>query len=222
MEMMRYFGKILPVILFLISGLSFAATTKARFGIVTNLETDHIADRVDELGVTWVRIGIYWDQVEPSKGHFDWRGPDAMIDRATERGLKVFATIHATPRWASGHRSAAAPPMHARDWKDFVSAVAERYKNQTALRAYGMWNEPDLEKFWTGNQKEYMNKILIPGYEAVKAVNSNLLVGGPELSQHWVGSSKWSLKEILNTAGRYIDIITQHYYPDKNETIRSE
>jgi len=180
------------------------------FGIVTDLETEEIADKVGELGVRWVRMTIHWDKVELKKGKMDWRVPDGKIARAIERRLKVFVTIHGTPRWANGNKSQEFPPQDGNDWSAFVSAVAARYDR---VKAIGLWNEPNLKNFWRGSAEEYVNRILIPGSSAVKAVNPGMLICAPEMSHHWKNEQQWSLSKILQS-GAEIDVVTQHVYPD--------
>lgn len=104
------------------------------------------------------------------------------------------------------------PPLNSQDWYDFVKTVAERYKNQRFVKAYGMWNEPNLEEFWTGNRNAYIRLILIPGYLAVKSVKKTLLIGAPEMSDRCDESSEWNIQDTMIAAGQYIDVLTQHYY----------
>jgi beta-glucosidase/6-phospho-beta-glucosidase/beta-galactosidase len=190
-------------------------SNREQWGINSNFESDSIADLVSDLGVGWARLSIDWNRVETSKGIFDWTVPDIEIQRAMKRRLKLFITLGGTPAWANGRRATNVPPLNRQDWYDFVRSVAERYKHYRLVRAYGMWNEPNLKEFWTGGRKNYINLILIPGYMAVKSVNETLLVGAPEMSHQWTGSSEWNLKRIMESAEQYIDVLTQHYYPTK-------
>jgi hypothetical protein len=183
------------------------------WGICSNLESEAIADKVSGLGVGWVRLGIWWQQVEQRRGVFNWDIPDIEIGRAVERGLNVFITIHGTPSWANGGKSHQYPPNRSSYWVNFVTATAKRYGRYPQVRAIGMWNEPNLPGFWMGTPEEYISKILIPGSQAVKKAKPSLLVGAPELSDDWIHQPEWHIQKFLNS-GATINVVTQHVYRD--------
>jgi hypothetical protein len=201
-------------LLFVLSPASNAASSKGSYGINSGLENDSIAAKVEQLGVAWVRLTINWFHVERSPGKYDWSGPDGIIARAEARGLNVYVTLNGTPRWANGGKAEKYPPRSAKAWSRFVRATVAHYKNVRAVKAYGLWNEPNVKKFWTGTSDEYVRKILIPGYKAVKAVKPSILVGAPEISHHWILQQEWNLGELMTSYGRYVDVVATHYYMD--------
>lgn len=184
------------------------------FGINSELESKEIADKIQELGASWVRVTADWFRIEKTKGEFDWSEPDTQLRLAAQRDLKVYMLLYGAPGWANGGKSERYPPVKTEDWIDFVKAITHRYSRHSALGGFGMWNEPNLTRFWSGSKKEYVEKILVPGYEAVKTVNRDLPVGAPELSHHWMDQGKWRLWDILKAADGHFDVVTVHYYPD--------
>ena len=73
-------------------------------------------DAMGQLGATWVRAFVRWDQVEPA-GPDRWdAGALADLEQYTAvaqlRGIKVVAVVVGAPQWASGaaEPSAAARP----------------------------------------------------------------------------------------------------------------
>lgn len=179
----------------------------------SGLEDNSIANLVQGLGVSWVRLSAYWKWIEISKGVYDWSALDSVINRGTNRNLKMFISIGATPSWANGGKADNVPPLNNTDYGDFCFAVANRYKNNSLVKAYGMWNEPDVSMFWNGTRQQYQNKILIPGSKKIHQAKSTLLVGAPELSDDWPNDqSHWGLGLLLDTAGAQIDVATVHYY----------
>ncbi len=193
------------------------ADLSSPWGVNTGLESEMISDTVVQLGAKWVRFPIDWFRVEKSKGVFDWRLSDAQVSRARARNLQMYVVLYGTPRWANGGKSESDPPILAEDWAHFVTAVVRRYGGTSGIRLFGMWNEPNVGKFWKGNARDYVDKILIPGARAVKSVDPALLVGGPELSHHSKNQSDWKLSKILESAESYVDLVTLHYYPDSGE-----
>src|SRR5438132_1581089 len=63
------------------------------------------------------------------------------------------------------------PPKDLQDYANFVRAVASRYKGR--IRAYEIWNEPNLAREWCGKPpsgKEYV-QLLKLAYETIKAAD---------------------------------------------------
>jgi len=55
---------------------------------------------VDDLGVTSVRLPVYWSDVEVAEGQYDFTRLDAMLDAAAARDLSVTLAIGMkVPRW---------------------------------------------------------------------------------------------------------------------------
>jgi len=100
-----------------------------------------------------------WAQLEPEKGNWDWRMLDRTVALAESHGVEVLYTMGRTPRWASarpaqmGRNPNAEPggmaePKNLEDWRNYVRTVATRYKGR--IKAYEIWNEPNLENFYSG------------------------------------------------------------------------
>ena len=167
-------------------------------------------DRVERAGIGWVRIDFIWAAVETQRGVYDWHLYDALVGAAQQRGLSVLAIIAYTPQWATDGPEIAGVPRDVEDWKTFCTKAAKRYRGRIA--AWEIWNEPNLTKFWAGTREQYWQQILIPGADAIHAVDPHALVAGPALAH--VGSRDWHhwLLETLQTAGDKIDVVTHHLY----------
>lgn len=208
----RFF--VLFVLFFSLLSGSSEARPRRFYGINSDLQTDPIADRVKELGVGWARITITWYSVEPQKGNFDWSAPDAAIARASQRGIKVLAILYGTPSWANGGRPPNVPPKNSQDWRDFVYFVTLHYKDNPFVKAYSLWNEPNIDKFWTGSSYEYYDKILRPGWKGAKSIKPTILIVAPELAHVWVQQPEWWLWVFAPLTSAYYDVLSFHYYPD--------
>jgi hypothetical protein len=154
-------------------------------------------DRLQSAGFKYVRFRVPWSQIEPNQpivipprtatqgcdaasigapdgSGRNWAFIDDDICDAYLRGFSILANITSVPNWASGSTSEAHPPdsAHATVFRDFVRALAERHGDKIA--AYAMWNEPDLDRFWTGNADAYKDKILTPGYQGLQDAKASL------------------------------------------------
>lgn len=217
------------------------------FGVNAHQADTAALEQAAAAGAKWVRFDMNWYQFEPSKGSYDWTVADRFMADAAANDLDVFVTIAYGPAWAGppgcddNHPDEwmwchnAVPPTQ--DWTDFVTAAVGRYGGQ--VKAWGMWNEPNLSQFFQGTRDQYVQGILIPGSDAVHAACADCKVLGPELAHlrgaNWDADegqcafnecifNGWevSLREILIAAGPSIDIISHHKYTDPATTFWSE
>jgi len=169
-----------------------------------------VLDQVHGAGMGWVRIDFVWANVETAPGVFDWSVYDALATAAMARGLNVYATLAYTPAWATHGPPTTGVPDDPATWADFCARAAQRYAS--SIQYWGLWNEPNLSKFWSGTSQQYINDILIPGADAIHGANAAAKVGGPELAH--VSSSQWYywLRDCLNQAAGHLDFVTHHVY----------
>jgi hypothetical protein len=101
-----------------------------------------------ELGVRLLRLPVYWDEVEPEPGCYRWETLDWQMDAAAAAGARVLLCV--------GHRAPRYPECFAPAWAcglaegpftsalmDFVTAVVTRFRDDQALEAWQVENEPD-------------------------------------------------------------------------------
>jgi len=181
-----------------------------------------ILNRCASCGVGWIRVDFNWLGIEPAKGRFYWELTDAVLERAEALNLAVFGSLAYTPGWANGGRDRTVPPSNPADWQNFVRSVVQKYKGR--IRHWGMWNEPNLQHFFTGSKEDYVHGILIPGARTAKQENPDCMILGPELAHDHKKpklnnyfkpeQSTWAvwLKYVLENAGGEIDILTHHIY----------
>jgi hypothetical protein len=107
---------------------------------------------IRDAGFGWVKQHVGWRDVEGwAKGHFDWYFTDRIVADAEEVGLDVIFRLDSEPVWAvppEGTHSPNGPPENPQDFGDFCYAMAERYEGR--VRAYQVWNEPNLAREWGG------------------------------------------------------------------------
>ena len=108
--------------------------------------------RLQGLGMTWVRQPIEWSAVEPQPGQYDWDAVDALLAEIDASGLAVLPVLTGSPLWARSERdviagqAVPAPPDAPADFARFAGKFAERYADQ--LRFYQVWHEPNIAPNW--------------------------------------------------------------------------
>lgn len=115
---------------------------------------DKLMDRAKSLGYNTVRLGAYWDMIQPSAdGKPDFSRLDALMAAANKRGLRVVLTVGAkAPNWPEFHVPGWAMPANVKDpcssdafraaTLNFSKLVSARYADNPALAMWQVENEP--------------------------------------------------------------------------------
>jgi hypothetical protein len=200
----------------LVSPSPAAAVESSPFGVNLHApqgeELRFLLNQVKAAGIGWVRIDFVWAFVEPARDSYDWSLYDEIVQEAQTRGIEIFASLAYTPAWATQGPELTGVPSDPQQWADFCFLAAGRYRGK--VRVWGMWNEPNLQQFWSGNRGQYLDIILKPGADAVHAANPNALVAGPELAHLTSNGADWYywLRDAVQGAGGKLDIVTHHMY----------
>jgi hypothetical protein len=184
------------------------------YGINVHLAKNETLAKVKAAGIAWIRIDIHWYLIETSKGKFNYSEVDRVADYAAANGLSIYATIAFTPAWANGNAGINYPAANVNDWKDFVNNIINRYKDR--IKYWGIWNEPNLRDFFVYGKDAFVQQILLPAAQTIRAADPTAFIVGPELSHKTEAGMEWYfwLKYILDNAGEYFDIISHHIYED--------
>jgi hypothetical protein len=143
---------------------------------------DRDAGLAKEIGMTWLKQQFAWRDIEGAgKGKFDWSHPDLAVNTANAKGLDLLARVDNAPEWAApgcfnADKKTMGPAKKMQDWVDFLTAFVSRYKGR--IRAYEIWNEPNLSREWCGqppNPAEYVNLLKI-SYQTIKAIDPNAVI----------------------------------------------
>ena len=181
----------------------------------------------DELGVEAVRahailgddLGTY-REVDGRPVH-DFGGIDRVYDHVLELGLRPIVELSFMPRDLASdpdktvfeYRAIVSPP---RDWdrweelvRDLTAHLVDRYGSDEVRRwAFEVWNEANLDVFWSGTREEYL-RLYDVSVRAVKSIDAALIVGGPASA-----AGKW-VDELLahcSATGSPIDFVSTHTY----------
>jgi hypothetical protein len=134
-----------------------------------------------------------------------------MVDAARAHGYLVYATLAYTPAWATSGDVRSGVPFTPEHYGRFVTAVVERYRDR--VKHWGLWNEPEGSRFWAGTAEQFVEYVMRPGFEAVRAADPGALVLGPDS-----GNDDWLDDIFAAGGGDYVDIITVHVYACCDDT----
>ena len=181
----------------------------------------------DELGTRYIRAhAIYHDDVgvfslRDGEPHFDFSGVDDILDRLKAVGIRPILELSFLPRDLASDPEATAftyqgyisPPRDWTLWSELNARLArhviERYGvDEVAQWGFEVWNEPDLDVFWTGTKEEYFRLYEVAA-RAIKAVEPRLRVGGPATAAvHWIED----FLRHASAADAPLDFLSTHTY----------
>ncbi|MCX6739833.1 MAG: beta-galactosidase [Candidatus Parcubacteria bacterium] len=110
------------------------------------------SDMLDELQVKYLRLPVYWDQLEPQKDQYDFSAADWQIGEAAKRNVKIILVVgRRQPRWPECHDPAWVNSVSSKEAREKllknIELVVNRYKNNSAIEIWQVENEPFLNFF---------------------------------------------------------------------------
>lgn len=188
---------------------------------------DQLQRAHEELGFRHVRFhGILSDDVgtlvrQEEELLYSFRNIDVVYDSLLDRGIRPFVELSFMPTAiASGdrtvfrYRANVTPPSNLLDWQALIRRLVEhwieRYGSAEVGRWYfEVWNEPNLEAFWTGTRHDYFDLYRVTA-RTLKEADPDLRVGGPATAKNaWI-------PEFLRFCANEdvpVDFVTTHHYP---------
>ena len=140
----------------------------------------------NQLGLSWVKMQIRWDQVHPSPDAEQWFFYDATLEDMDRAGLYIMVSVLDAPDWARsvfGTEGQEGPPDDYGLYVTFLNELLQRHGDK--IDAIEIWNEQNLDREWTSangvNAVDYV-ELLRQSYAAVKAYNPEIIVISGALS----------------------------------------
>ena len=174
------------------------------------------------------------DEQHPAAGisgrySYDWQVVDRTFDYYQRLDIVPYISIDATPQLLGGsvqpfsgqalraQRSYASgfPRQVPADWEAFGQIVRDLVHHVVNEKRYdvprwGVWNEPNGNDFWNNSLEDYL-RLYEVCVRAVKSVDANLRVGGPETGDF---DRRW-VEGLIRHCGQKqlpLDFISWHYY----------
>ncbi len=177
-------------------------------------------------GVESIRTTFSWADAQPrpvEPPSFD--STDALVARATRRGLRVLPVVINTPVWARQFPDKdASPPLNPNDYGAYLKALIGRYGPagsfwsehpelpRRPMREWQIWNEPHLDGFWASPGEPWEQSytdLLSAAHDAVKQADPGAKVVLASLADY-----SWRhVQKIYNAGGRGLfDVMAMNFY----------
>jgi hypothetical protein len=168
-------------------------------------ERRRIFRRLRAAGVRLVRQTFDWSLVERAPGRYDLAALDAYVSAAAAARIEVLPVLFNPPPFRSsaprrGAGRAAYPPKRPASLGRFAATLARRYGHRGSLwrarprlprvpiRAWQVWNEPNLPIYWGGHpDPPAYARLLAATARALKAVDPHAEVVSAGLAESRLG-----------------------------------
>jgi xylan 1,4-beta-xylosidase len=158
---------------------------------------------------------------EGARRIYSFFNADRIVDFLLSIGMRPFVELSFMPdALASGRKTVfhyaanVTPPRDRRGWSVLVERLVSHWKKRYGRREvaqwfFEVWNEPNLDAFWTGSRLDYF-RFYRQTAVTIKRVDRSFRVGGPATSQDaWIGEFvSWCRQH-----GAPLDFVTTHHYP---------
>ena len=164
-------------------------------------------------------VGVYQGTID-GKIEYNFQNVYKIFDFFLSEGFTPFVELGFMPKELSlgnetvfKYEAHITPPKDYALWNQmiraFVLALVERYGlNEIKTWRFEVWNEPDLDAFWTGDMEDYF-KLYKKTVDTIKSVDQDLIVGGPATSKiMWIQE----LLDFCYKSKTPIDFISTHHY----------
>ncbi|HSW74640.1 MAG TPA: beta-galactosidase [Candidatus Saccharimonadales bacterium] len=152
----------------LVIGTTFIPAYAQSLGIDPEATMDAL---INQVGVKHFRLVSYWDELEPTKGVYDFSSLDWQFQKAEAAHAKISLALGLRqPRWPECHMPTWAANESDDVWQpqlnNFIQAVVNHYKNSPSLESYQLENEYFLQGF--GTCTNFSRSRLVSEYNLVK------------------------------------------------------
>ena len=188
---------------------------------------------------TQTRLETYIDQMEPENDdtnpyHFNWEKfhPKKMIRFIDDRDAfdKILSEMQIEPLsllcylapWLRSN-DPSHPINNIEEWTEFACAVIHSYNvndnsHRPNLRYVEIWNEPNMEQFYTGTMESYF-ELFNTTADRIHKDYPGVMVGGPALTNAWHCKPEEWMEAFLKACGTQADFITYHHYGPQGEPV---
>lgn len=163
-------------------------------------------EKMEALGIKWVRMDLFWSHVEKEKGKYDFSAYDRLMGHLKKHQIRpLFILDYGNDLYEKG-----APKSDAAQaaFVNFARKAVERYRGQGVL--WEMWNEPNLPMFWQPEPNvELYSKLAVSVGKAIREIAPEEWYIGPATS-----GFDWAFLEGTFSRGvlSYFDAVSVHPY----------
>ncbi|WP_433435000.1 hypothetical protein [Nonomuraea sp. CA-141351] len=184
-------------------------------------DPDPFMTHARDLGSRFIRVNLFWSQLEPEPGDFDWKAADAFFDQLQD-GDEAWVTVCSSSTWATRRPTRFLPSSPSTDPARYHAFVGELVRRAAGrVRFWQCEVEPCIPMLWDGTAGDYVAHLRT-FHDAVKQADPGALVGlggavpAAMIADERQGNTLWIdyFDRILRDGGACFDVFDVHAYGD--------
>ncbi len=183
----------------------------AMWSSYTDAQRQDVLTKMQNAGVTTVRIDVSWAMLQPANGtSYDAWGTsfvDNVIAMCNSHNITPLITLWLTPGWANNNAGDHVLPTNVADYARVAQWAAARYTNKVA--GWEVWNEENSTDFLVGADPVGYTNLLKAAYPAFHAgyAATTVVFGGLQYND-----DTWLNRAYTAGAHGYFDVMATHPY----------
>lgn len=147
-------------------------------------ESEEEYRQLDALGVQAIRADFHWSCFQPEPATWNFGCKDSFVDAAVKHGTQVIALLgfdnNAVEQDPVGKaRDLYIAPGDIPLFLEYARQLVTHYRGR--VYAWEIWNEPDIDRFWTGRPEEFY-ALARRTAEAVRAADPEARIVGTAMT----------------------------------------
>lgn len=165
---------------------------------------------MEDLGVYWDRIDLWWHVVEPEPGTWDYSRADYAFEAYEDHGVQWYPILCYGAAWWEGH-NAPLTDEHVADFAEYVYKTVDRFQDRVTY--WAVWNEANIPNFWApAPDVEVYYELLKATHEAATRADPDVKLGAPVLAPLGEWDRKFTERLFQLGGHEYFDVFDYHYY----------
>jgi len=131
-------------------------------------------------GFRWIRMDMFWNTIEQEQGRYAFGEYDALVAAMAQRGIRIiFILDYGNPHY--DHGFAPHSPEARAAFARFAATAARRYQGKGII--WEIWNEPNLDHFWSPQADvQRYGTLLLQTVAAIRRADPAALIVAPATS----------------------------------------
>jgi len=166
---------------------------------------------IRDLNINSTHINIWWKEIEPSMGHFNWSAVDSFVAQLRD-GDRALIRIKTDSKWTS--RDGSSLPRNMKHYTTFLRRLVRRTHGK--VKYFESDWEIDSRKSWNDTPEHYV-VLLKAFYNTVKGANPAAIVifGGHSGRFENSVPARYEIIDYVFLHGKaYFDMFDLHLYHD--------
>ncbi|MCM2675835.1 cellulase family glycosylhydrolase [Alkalicoccobacillus plakortidis] len=181
-------------------------------GINIHEVTANEIEMLAELGVTWVRIDLTWEQIEKEPGIYEYGETryDELADAILKNGMRPYFILSYGNPLYSGEQSIGTQAGKEK-FAEFVRETVSHYKGMGGI--WEIWNEPNYDDHWlTAPTYEPYADLVHISAPIIKELDPTAIIAGPAMLNLNGESLVWMEELFKRGVLEHLDAISVHPY----------